>query len=218
MSILALKGVNYKVKEKHIVQDVSFDIEEGDCVSIVGPSGSGKSTMLKLCADLLPLTSGNIFYQGNDYKTQEPTALRREISYCVQQPFLFGRTVQENVAFPYKIRKKKMEESNVLQMLSRFHLDASILNKEVKSLSGGEQQRIAMIRNLLFTPRILLLDEVTSALDQENAIRIENYMEELNEAGVTILWITHNEEQSKRIFNKRIVMKEGKVTNMEVLD
>ncbi|MGL4372856.1 MAG: ATP-binding cassette domain-containing protein, partial [Turicibacter sp.] len=101
--------------------------------------------------------------------------------------------------------------------LVQFNLDETFLAKRVDSLSGGEKQRVALVRNLLFTPDILLLDEATSALDRENAVNVENYVAQLNQQGVTVLWITHSLEQSQSIFNKRMVIDQGKVVKDEVL-
>lgn len=217
MSILNIKNIYYESDNTRILNGVNLEIEEGDCISIVGSSGSGKSTLLKLCADLIEISKGNLYYRGKDYMEYEPLELRRNISYCVQIPFLFGDKVIENLQFPYKIRKDTFNERKVVKLLERFGLDESILNKDVNSLSGGEKQRVSIIRTLAYTPDILLLDEATSALDKENADKVENYIKELNEKGTTVIWVTHNINQSEGIFNKRIVMSEGKIDKIEVI-
>lgn len=217
MQILSIKNITYKSNDFKIIKGVSFDIEKGDCISIIGKSGSGKSTLIKLCADLLPLSSGNIYFRGKSYTSYNPIELRRKISYCVQTPQLFGKNVYENIEFPFKIRKEKVDKERVIDLLEKFNLKESILENNINTLSGGEKQRISLIRNLLYTPEILLLDEVTSALDRENTIVIEEYIKELNGLGTTILWITHSMNQSKGIFNKRITISEGEVESMEVI-
>ena len=110
-----------------------------------------------------------------------------------------------------------MNKQRIVKLLERFNIDESFLDKDIISLSGGEKQRISIIRNLLYTPDIILLDEATSALDLENAKVVEEYIKELNDLGVTVLWITHSMEQSEKIFNKRITISEGKIECMEVL-
>lgn len=217
MSILSVRDIAYKINDVEILNGVSFDIEKGDCISIIGKSGSGKSTLLKTCADLLPITSGNIYFNGKCYTSYNPIELRRKISYCIQVPHLFGKNVYQNIEFPFKIRKENVDRFKTIELLERFNLDESFLEKDINSLSGGEKQRISIIRNLLYTPDILLLDEATSALDTENAKAIEEYVGELNSLGVTVLWITHSMSQSEGIFNKRITMLEGKLECMEVL-
>ncbi|WP_278600425.1 ABC transporter ATP-binding protein, partial [Clostridium tertium] len=140
-----------------------------------------------------------------------------KISYCLQTPELFGKSVCENLEFPFKIRKEKVNKQRIVKLLERFNIDESFLEKDIISLSGGEKQRISIIRNLLYTPDIILLDEATSSLDLENAKIVEEYVQELNDLGVTVLWITHSMEQSEKIFNKRITISEGKIKCMEVL-
>ena len=216
MTILKIKDITYNSNNTEILKGISFDVEKGDCISIIGQSGSGKSTLLKICADLLPISSGNIYFNKKCYTSYNPIQLRRKISYCIQTPYLFGKNVYENLEFPFKIRKEHVDKNRIIELLERFNLDESFLEKEINLLSGGEKQRIAIIRNLLYIPDILLLDEATSALDQENAKAVEEYVKELNEAGVTVLWITHSISQSKEIFNKRVTISEGRVECVEV--
>lgn len=217
MDILSIKDVYYKVGNTDIINGISIDIEEGDCISLVGQSGSGKSTLLKLIADLIPISEGRIFFKGKDYSSLNPLDLRKKISYCTQNAYLFGENVYENLYFPFKLRNKDMDEKKIIDLLERFSLDRSYLEKSVNSLSGGEKQRVGIIRNLLFTPEIILLDEATSALDKENAYKVEEYIKDVNDRGATVLWITHDLNQSTRIFNKRIVVSEGKVDRIEVI-
>ena len=217
MNILSIKDVFYNMGDLEILKGISFDIEKGDCISIVGQSGSGKSTLLKVCADMIPITSGNIYFNGKCYTSYNPIELRKKISYCLQTPELFGKSVCENLEFPFKIRKEQVNKQRIVKLLERFNIDESFLDKDIISLSGGEKQRISIIRNLLYTPDIILLDEATSALDLENAKVVEEYIKELNDLGVTVLWITHSMEQSEKIFNKRITISEGKIECMEVI-
>ena len=178
MEIINIKDVYYSLDNTDILKGISIDIKEGDCISLVGQSGSGKSTLMKLCADLISISKGNIAYRGKDYMSYDPVQLRQKISYCVQIPQLFGKTVYDNLEFPSKIRKETMDRKKVIYLLERFNLDESYLAKDINSLSGGEKQRIAIIRNLIYTPDILLLDESTASLDSENARVIEEYVKE----------------------------------------
>lgn len=217
MNILSLKDVIYKVKDTEIIKGISIDVKRGDCISIVGPSGSGKSTLLKICGDLITSSSGEILFMDKPYSNYKPTDLRKRISYVIQAPELFGERVYNNFELPYKVRKKPVNRKRIFELLEVFNLDQSILEKENCLLSGGEKQRVALIRNLLNIPDVLLLDESTSSLDERNIKSVEAYIKELNYLGVTVLWITHDKNQSSRMFNKRITISEGKIEKMEVL-
>jgi len=217
MNILSFHNISFIDEENVILNNISFQIEEGDFVSIVGPSGGGKSTLLKMCCHLISPSSGAITYKREDISKIDVVSLRKEIAYCFQMPYLFGNTVMDNLSFPYSIRNKKIDMDRIYSLFSIFNMDKDFLNKKILNLSGGEKQRIALIRTLLFEPKVLLLDEVTSALDVENTLIVETVVRDLNKKGVTILWITHNPEQSKKYANKILTLENGKVLSMEVI-
>ncbi|MBP1744491.1 MAG: Xenobiotic-transporting ATPase [Firmicutes bacterium] len=217
MSLLEMKNVSYIKEDKIILKDISLQVEEGDFITIVGASGSGKSTMLKLFSHLISPTSGEILYRGRDMMSYDPVLLRREISYCVQSGGLFGRTAEDNLAFPYEIRGLEMDREAVAALLSKFGLGQDVLKEENRSLSGGEKQRVALARTLLLKPAVVLLDEVTSALDQENTRIVEDVIRQLNDGGTTILWITHSPEQSRRLGSKLLTVENGEIRSLEVL-
>ena len=217
MSLLEFKDVSFINNNQSILEELTLSINSGDYISIVGPSGSGKSTFLKLCSNLISPSEGLILYKEKSIEEYNPTDLRKDISYCFQTPHLFGDTVIDNISFSYSIRNMPVDINRVEKLLDMFNLSSNYLNKNIKNLSGGEIQRIALIRNLLFKPDILLLDEVTSALDIENTLIVEDVMDLLNKDGVTILWVTHNLEQSKRSSNKLLTMEVGKIKSLEVL-
>lgn len=215
LSLLEFKNVSYRGKDKTILQNVSFQVEPGDFVSIVGPSGSGKSTILRLSCNLISPTEGNIFFDGIDYQQYKPTELRKNIIYCFQSPYLFGTTVMENLTFPYKIRNMEPDFSRIHTLFEKFHMSSDYLERDVFNLSGGEKQRIALIRSMIFVPKILLLDEITSALDVDNTLLVEEVIQSWNKEGLTVLWITHNPEQSRKYANKILTIEAGKKKSFE---
>lgn len=217
MELLKFQNVFYRQENQDILKDVSVSIDPGDYISIVGPSGSGKSTFLKLCCHLISPTQGMIQYKGKSIVEYDPMEFRKNVAYCFQTPYLFGQRVIDNISFPYSIRNQKVDFNRVEELFSLFYLDKNYLQKEIQNLSGGEKQRIALIRTLLFNPEILLLDEVTSALDVDNTFIVENVVRSLNQKGATILWITHNPKQSKRNANKILTIESGKIQSLEVL-
>ncbi len=217
MPVLDFKDVSFVNNGKSILRNISFVAEAGDFISIVGSSGSGKSTLLKLCSHLISPTAGNILYKGLNMTEYSPTELRKSISYCSQFPYLFGSNVKDNLDFPFSIRNMPFNESRVKELFSLFNISSAILNADVQNLSGGEKQRISLVRTLLFLPEVLLLDEVTSSLDAENTRMVEDAISSLNREGITVLWITHDPEQSQKYANKIITLEAGEIKSLEVL-
>jgi putative ABC transport system ATP-binding protein len=217
LALLELDHVSFENNGQKILKNISLCIEKGDFISVVGVSGSGKSTLLKLCGHLISPTAGRLAFQGKDFTDYSPIQLRKSIMYYFQSPYLFGDTVMENITFPYSIRNLKYDKSRVEDLFALFHMSTDYLNKEPKNLSGGEKQRIALIRGLIFQPEILLLDEITSALDLENAAIVEDVIASLNQDGITVLWITHNPEQSRKYANKILTIDTGEMKGLEVI-
>lgn len=217
MALLELSNISYAVKDKTIIRDVSLAVNEGDYLTIVGPSGSGKSTLLKLCSDLISPTLGSITYNGRNLTAIEPESYRKEVGYCFQRPYLFAKTVRRNILFPYDIRGMKPDMERIKLLFDLLHMPMEYFERHNGELSGGEMQRICLIRSLIFEPKVLLLDEVTSALDSVNAAIVEQVIDELYKNGITIVSITHNEEQSLRSANRRITIIDGSIAKEEVL-
>lgn len=212
--IISLKQVGFDINDRKILSDISLDIYEGDSIALVGPSGSGKSTLLKLIGSLLSPTQGNIQFKGTDLTQYNPIDYRQEVSYFFQNAVLFDETVRDNLAFPAEIRQEAFDEQRAIEGLEKVRLNADYLDKDIHELSGGEKQRIALVRNLMYMPRVLLLDEVTSSLDQVNRDIILNYVRQLNqEAGTTLLWITHNNDDPQ-YFSRVLKVENGTMEEM----
>lgn len=193
---LSLKNVGYEPDGISVLKEITFDVKEGEKVTLTGPSGSGKSTLLKIIGSILTPSEGEITYQGTSINKLEPTMYRKEVSYFFQNAQLFDETVKDNLSFPYRIRDEKFSEEKAKRLLEQVKLPTTYLNKQIKHLSGGEKQRIALIRNLMFQPKILLLDEVSSSLDIENRNIITKMIDEMtNERKITVLMITHDQKE-----------------------
>ncbi|GAB2027794.1 ATP-binding cassette domain-containing protein [Lactovum odontotermitis] len=193
MKTFEVKNISYNDAGKEILHDISLDIDEKDhYVTITGPSGGGKSTFLKILSSLLDFSSGELIYRGKSLQVLDPILYRREVSYCFQQPVLFGQTVRECLTFPFEIRKLDFDKEKVLAELAEVNLGADFLDQEISKLSGGEKQRVALVRNMLFEPAVLLLDEVTSGLDSENKTIVRDF---INRQKATIIEVTHDSEE-----------------------
>ncbi|SFC54983.1 putative ABC transport system ATP-binding protein [Alkalibacterium subtropicum] len=195
-TIIEVNNVSFNAGGEKILSGVDFSIAKGERVTITGPSGGGKSTLLKIIASMLTPTKGSVKYEGESIAEIDPIDYRKKVSYFFQNATLFDQTVRDNLAFPYDIRNEEFNEAKSVKMLERVKLNASYLKKPVKDLSGGEKQRVALVRNLLYKPEVLLLDEVTSSLDAENKGIIYTILDELNtEDHMTILAVTHDERE-----------------------
>ena len=195
MKIFELDNLGLVSPEKVILEEISLSVEAGEHLTITGPSGSGKSSLLKLLAALVSPSSGRIVYQGRDLEDLDPVTYRKEVSYCFQQPVLFGQTVWDNMAFPFEIRQILFDQKKVLAALARLNLGPEFLEKPIKELSGGEKQRVALVRNLLFEPKVLLLDEVSSGLDEKTKTLLRTFLNDLHQAGVTLIEVTHDQRE-----------------------
>lgn len=194
-SLLKIVHLNYQVDGQTILQDLNFEVQANAFVTITGPSGSGKSTTLKLIASLLTPTGGKIYFHGQDINGLSPLSYRQKVSYCFQQPTLFGETVKDNLEFPFLIRKQKFDPALAEKELSYVDLDSSFLDKKISALSGGERQRVALIRNLIFQPEVLLLDEISTGLDDKSKSVVHHFINHVHEKNTTIIQVTHDESE-----------------------
>ncbi|MGQ5722963.1 iron efflux ABC transporter ATP-binding subunit FetA [Enterobacter bugandensis] len=195
-AVLQIKDVGFRVANNTILQHVGFNLFPGEFKLITGPSGCGKSTLLKIVASLLSPTEGTILFEGQDIASLSPESYRQQVSYCVQTPVLFGDTVFDNLIFPWQIRNKTPEPEKFIDDLARFGLAKEALTKSISKLSGGEKQRVSLIRNLQFLPKVLLLDEITSALDDANKRNVNEIIHRYaREQNIAVLWVTHDSNE-----------------------
>ena len=192
------------------LKGISFDIDKGDFVAIMGPSGSGKSTIMHILGALDSPTSGQYFLKGKDissYNEDELAEIRnREIGFVFQAFNLLPRTtVFKNVERPmmYAGIPANQREMRVMEALKLVHLEDKAQNLS-NHISGGQIQRVAIARALVMNPAIILADEPTGNLDSKTAHEIMDFFQKLNQDGHTIILITH--EHDIATFAKRIVM------------
>lgn len=202
------------------LNDVNIEIEDGEFVFIVGDSGSGKSTLIKLLLKELDPTEGNISVNGhllNKMKRRHVPKFRRNIGVVFQDfRLLEDRNVYENVAFAQRVigESTRAIKKNVPAMLSMVGLAAKYRSFP-KQLSGGEQQRVAIARALINEPHILLADEPTGNLDNNNAWETMKLLEEINAKGTTVIVVTHNMEIVKAMNKRVITISKGVVVSDE---
>ncbi|GLR09956.1 iron ABC transporter ATP-binding protein FetA [Mixta theicola] len=194
---LAVRDVSYRLADKVLLAPLSFTLRQHEFVWLTGPSGSGKTTLLKILAALLTPTTGTIAFRGEEITALKPETWRQQVSYCCQTPQLFGESVYDNLAFPWQIRQRRPEKQALRASLAQLNLAPSMLEQPITDLSGGERQRVALLRNLQFPPAILLLDEVTSALDAENKARVKQVIRQTaQQQPMSVLWISHDPQET----------------------
>ena len=205
------------------LNDVSLHISEGEFVFIVGDSGSGKSTLIKLLLKELEPTSGDITINGTNIRKlphRKIPYFRRNVG-CVFQDFrlLKDRNVYDNVAFAQRVvgASSRSIRQKVPMMLSMVGLAAKYRSFP-RQLSGGEQQRVAIARALVNNPRILLADEPTGNLDNNNAWEIMNLLEMINSRGTTVVVVTHNMEIVRAMGKRVIAIQKGTVVSDSLTD
>jgi putative ABC transport system ATP-binding protein len=204
MKLFEIQDLRVYDGEKEILRLASLSIDTGERLTITGASGGGKSTFLKVLASLQTYQKGNILYEGKNLQNLDPVSYRREVSYCFQQPVLFGKTVGDCLSFPFEIRKQTLDEEKAVSQLTEVNLTSDFLSQELTKLSGGEKQRVALVRNLLFAPKVLLLDEVTTGLDVENKAIVRAFIAHQK---ATIIEVTHDAEEVASA--KRLITIEG---------
>ena len=198
------------------VNHVNIQIQQGEFVAIVGKSGSGKSTLLHMLGGLDTPTSGSVILSDKDLYSMKEDQLavfrRRKIGFVFQAYHLIPElNALENLVVPlgYAGMRKKEREKIAYELLTEFGID-DLEKKHVSQMSGGEQQRIAIMRAIINKPQILLADEPTGNLDKENSQTIMNLFERLNKQGMTIVMVTHDTSLAK--YGTRVVrVEDGRI-------
>ncbi len=205
----------------HALRDVSLSITRGEYVAVMGPSGSGKSTLMNLIGALDVPTRGDLVIDGLNLSQQEPDTLadfrNHTIGFVFQQFNLLPKTsALENVKLPlFYSRKHNGGAANELAMacLERVGL-ADRMDHETTQLSGGQQQRVAIARALVNNPSVILADEPTGALDTKTSLEILDLFRELNQSGITVIVVTHDQEVADES-RRNLFFRDGQIVSDE---
>ena len=207
---IELRNVTKKFGEVSAVDDVSFSVNEGELMGLLGPSGGGKTTVLRMIAGLEMPTSGDVFIRGqrvNDLSVQE-----RNIGFVFQNYALFkNMTVFKNIAFGLKIKKWKKAEAaaRVAELMTLFGLDG-LEKRYPHQLSGGQRQRVAIARALAPKPSVLLLDEPFGAVDAKIRQELREWLVTLHhDLNVTTLFVTHDQEEAMEVSSRIVIFSRG---------
>ena len=218
--MIEYKHVALRYGEKSVLEDVNLKIKDGEFMVLVGPSGSGKTTMLKMINRLLEPTDGNIYMDDKRIKDYNQRDLRLSTGYVLQQIALFPNlTVAENIAIIPEMKgwNKDKIKQNTAELLEMVGLPAKEYAGRFPSmLSGGEQQRVGIVRAIIGEPRILLMDEPFSALDAISRKQLQVLTKKLhNEFGVTIIFVTHDTDEALLLADRIAVLQNGQICQID---
>ena len=207
-----LENINFSVAGLEILKDISFSINDNDFAVLLGPSGSGKSTLLRMLNCLNTPNSGEIYFHNNLISDYDVIELRKKVGMVFQSPTMINGSVKDNLILTqqWNNSENSIGDSELITMLEQVDLDISFLNKEAKSLSGGEQQRIALARVLLNKPEVLLLDEPSAGLTSGEHSDIVSIIGNLG-TDVTVLLIAHDMDLVFDVCARIIVLHYGQI-------
>ena len=212
----------YQINSKetfYALKDISLDLPSIGLVSLVGPSGCGKSTLLNILGKIDQPTSGEIYFKGKKISRIKDDKYRREnVGFIFQSYNLIeDESVLDNITLPLRINGIEIEENKIKEFLKKVNLDTSFLYKKVSDLSGGEKQRVAILRAIINKPKVILADEPTGALDEENSLSVLKILNKLSKECLVIL-VSHNLDLVKSYSDEIIHIKDGTINKIETIN
>ncbi|WP_346867821.1 MULTISPECIES: ABC transporter ATP-binding protein [unclassified Clostridium] len=214
--MIKFENISKKFKNTTVLSDISFEIEKGKLVAIIGESGCGKTTTLKMINGLITPTSGKIYINNEDISIKNVIDLRRNMGYVIQQTGLFPHmTIRENIELIPKVENKNPEDikQQTYDLMDMVGLDCDkFLNRYPVELSGGQQQRVGVARAFATNPDIILMDEPFSALDPITRSSLQDELVNLqSKLKKTIIFVTHDMDEAIKISDKMCIMDKGKI-------
>ncbi|MBB3994898.1 tungstate transport system ATP-binding protein [Sulfitobacter undariae] len=207
-TLLSAQGLCFDARGQRLIDSVNLEVATGRCTVIMGANGSGKSLLLRLLHGLITPSAGTINWRGGSLDH----VARLQQAMVFQRPVMLRRSVAANLRFALKVRgvhgaERKTREAEALALAKLENLK----DKPARVLSGGEQQRLAMARALISTPALLFLDEPTASLDPASSLAIERLIETARENGTTIVLVTHDAGQARRLGDDLLFLHNGQI-------
>lgn len=217
MNILEVNNVYKSFDGKDVHKGVTFALEVGETIGLLGPSGTGKSVLLRSLIGLETIDRGEIYFHQNridNLKESQLYTIRKKVSYAFQSGALFDSiSVFENVAYPLfehtRLPEKEIE-TKVLEMLRIVNMEEAA-HLMPSDLSGGMQKRVGLARAMVMSPEILLYDEPTAGLDPVNVEMVIDVMDRFKQKGISGIFVTHDIPAAKRICDRILILKDGKI-------
>ncbi len=208
--LLKVENIKKSYKKKPVLKDVSFQINDGERVALIGANGAGKSTLSEIISLIRKPDSGNIIYKyGSDERE-----IRKNMGIQFQRSvFPFGFVVKDLIQFYIKINKIEMDKAEMLELLKQFHF-LGFEKKYINDLSGGQQQRLNVLLSMINQPEFLILDEVSTGLDLEAKTDIHNYIVDyINSRKATLLLVSHSASEIELFCDRVIALDKGEIVD-----
>ena len=204
-----ITGLRHRYGNRIVLDVPALDIVRGETLAVIGPSGAGKTTLLRLLQFLERPMQGRIEYAGAPAVVPMPIEISRTVTTVFQRSLMLDRSVRDNVAFGRRLRGSR-ELAAVDALIDRLAL-TPLAKAPARSLSGGEMQRVALARAIATGANVLLLDEPAANLDPRNVAIVEAMIKELQARGTTLVLVTHNTHEARRLASRMLVLLDGQM-------
>ncbi|MFF3025005.1 ATP-binding cassette domain-containing protein [Gottfriedia sp. NPDC057948] len=215
---LSIKSISVDILGSSILKNINFQTNKGEIFCLIGTSGAGKTTLLRTLNRLQSISKGEIHLNGQSIYKMTPQSLRKSAVMILQTPSLFEGTVEDNILFGVKLNGSydKTDSKTVAKsLLEKVGLETKLLDRNASTLSIGQQQRVSIARAIAMKPSILLCDEITSALDPQSTLHIQELLVTLNrEENLTIILVTHNMDLVQQIADRVGLLIDGKLVEV----
>jgi putative ABC transport system ATP-binding protein len=214
-SILSFRQLAKKLPgdNRLLFSGVSGEVMPSDRIAIVGASGQGKSTLLRILARLTSADEGVMFWRGTPSAQIQGRVWRQKIGYVFQQAEMLPGTIEDNLRTVSRLHKLEFDAESAHKWMDQIGLAQMDWKTRASELSGGEKQRVALVRSLLLQPEVLLLDEATASLDETNKRTAEKLLDDWQKGRETaLIWVTHDREQSHRVAGRLWTMEKHTLT------
>ena len=213
LGVIAARDLHVYLDDTHALKGINLEVQKGEILSIVGPNGAGKTTLLRALGGLIAPSSGEVAFHDRTVTDENRESLRKNATVVFQKPVHFGTSVSKNIAYGLRIRG--MDETIIAKRVQEMLLFVGLEGfgtRMARSLSGGEQRRVALARALVLNPELLLLDEPTADLDIDSARAVEEVLRKANaERGITIVISTHNMFQAETLAHRTAIIQDGMI-------
>jgi UDP-glucose/iron transport system ATP-binding protein len=211
---LQVEGLGLRRGNRPVLTDITTSFRRGVVTAVIGPSGAGKSSLLRCLNRLEEPDSGRVLLDGADIRSLEPTSLRRRVGMIFQTPVIFEGGVRANLLYGFP----DQTEDRLASALEAAGLPGTFLDRESSALSVGQAQRVCIARALVRDPEVILMDEPTSALDRDATARIEALLGSLLQRDLTIVLVTHDLAQARRVARTGVLLRDGVIVAEGDLD